>query len=181
MRNRGTIGGNVCVNDPTNHFPPLLVALDASFTIRGSGGERVVGAEEFFLGVYTTAVEEGELLTKVSVPTRKPGTGDAMTGLTLGAHGTYVVSAAATVGTRRRAGRARLRRGDAGSRDRDGGARSPAGTTPRRRCARRPRVSAPRSIRPSDVHASADYRRAPRRDLRGPRRPASRRASEELT
>ena len=98
VRNRGTIGGNVCVNDPTNHFPPLLVALDASFTIQGAGGERVVTADDFFVGVYTTAVAEGELLTKISVPTRKPGTGAAMTGLTLGAHGTYVVSAAAAVG-----------------------------------------------------------------------------------
>jgi carbon-monoxide dehydrogenase medium subunit len=98
VRNRGTIGGNVCVNDPTNHFPPLLVALGASFTIRGADGERVVGADEFFVGVYETAVREGELLTAISVPTRKPGTGDAMAGLTLGAHGTYVVSAAATVG-----------------------------------------------------------------------------------
>src|SRR5918993_5504692 len=42
VRNRGTIGGNVCVSDPTNHFPPLLVALDATFTIRGEGGERTV-------------------------------------------------------------------------------------------------------------------------------------------
>ena len=48
--------------------------------------------------MYLTAVGEGELLTKISVPTRKPGTGDAMAGVTLGAHGTYVVSAAATVG-----------------------------------------------------------------------------------
>ncbi len=98
VRNRGTIGGNVCVNDPTNHHPPLLAALGATFTIRGAGGERTVCAEEFFLGVYVTAVAEGELLTKVSVPTRKPGTGDAMAGLTLGRHGTYVTSAAATVG-----------------------------------------------------------------------------------
>jgi carbon-monoxide dehydrogenase medium subunit len=97
VRNRGTIGGNVCVNDPTNHFPPLLVALDASFTIRGAGGERTLSADDFFVGVYETAVAEGELLTKVSVPTRAPGTGDAMSGLTLGAHGTYVVSAAASV------------------------------------------------------------------------------------
>jgi carbon-monoxide dehydrogenase medium subunit len=44
VRNRGTIGGNVCSNDPTNHLPPLLVALDASFTIAGSGGERTVPA-----------------------------------------------------------------------------------------------------------------------------------------
>ena len=98
IRNRGTIGGNVCVNDPTNHYPPLLTALGATFTIRGTSGERVVSAEEFFVGVYVTAVEEGELLTRISVPTRKPGTGDAMTGVTLGAHGTYLASAAASVG-----------------------------------------------------------------------------------
>ena len=98
IRNRGTVGGNVCVNDPTNHYPPLLAALGASFTIRGSSGERTVSADEFFLGVYLTAVAEGELLTKISVPTRKPGTGDGMAGVTLGAHGTYIVSAAATVG-----------------------------------------------------------------------------------
>src|SRR5438876_1673748 len=55
VRNRGTIGGNVCSNDPTNHFPPLLVAMDASFTIVGSGGERTVPADEFFVGVYMTA------------------------------------------------------------------------------------------------------------------------------
>ena len=97
IRNRGTVGGNVCVNDPTNHYPPLLAALGASFTIRSTAGERTVSASEFFLGVYMTAVEEGELLTRISVPTRTPGTGDAMSGVTLGAHGTYLVSAAATV------------------------------------------------------------------------------------
>ncbi len=100
VRNRGTIGGNVCVNDPTNHLPPLLVALDASMTIRGAGGGRVVPAEDFFVGVYATAVGEGELLTKISVPTRAPGTGDAMAGVTLGEHGTYVVSAGASVDAR---------------------------------------------------------------------------------
>ena len=98
VRNRGTIGGNICVNDPTNHFPPLLVALGASMTIQGRDGERTVSAEEFFLGVYLTDVGEGELLTRISVPTRTTGTGDAMTGITLGAHGTYIVSAAVTVG-----------------------------------------------------------------------------------
>jgi carbon-monoxide dehydrogenase medium subunit len=97
VRNRGTLGGNVCVNDPTNHFPPLLTALGASFTIRATGGERTVGADGFFLGVYLTAVGEGELLTKISVPARKPGEGDGFAGLAIGAHGTYIVSAAATV------------------------------------------------------------------------------------
>jgi aerobic carbon-monoxide dehydrogenase medium subunit len=96
VRNRGTIGGNVCVSDPTNHFPPLLVALDATFTIRGQGGERTVSADEFFVGVYLTAVGEGELLTKVNVPASS-GAGDGYAGLTIGAHGTYIVNAAATV------------------------------------------------------------------------------------
>ena len=96
VRNRGTIGGNVCVSDPTNHLPPLLVALDATFTIRGEGGERTVSADEFFVGVYVTAVSEGELLTKVNVPASS-GAGDGYAGVTIGAHGTYVVNAAATV------------------------------------------------------------------------------------
>ena len=55
VRNRGTVGGNVCSNDPTNHLPPLLVAVGATMTILGQGGERSVPASEFFLGVYMTA------------------------------------------------------------------------------------------------------------------------------
>jgi aerobic carbon-monoxide dehydrogenase medium subunit len=96
VRNRGTVGGNVCVSDPTNHLPPLLVALDATFTIRSQEGERVVPADEFFVGVYMTSVGEAELLTKVSVPPSS-GAGDAFSGVTIGRHGTYVVDAAATV------------------------------------------------------------------------------------
>jgi aerobic carbon-monoxide dehydrogenase medium subunit len=96
VRNRGTVGGNVCVSDPTNHLPPLLVALGATFTIRSQDGERTVPAEEFFLGVYMTAVGDGELLTKVNVPPSS-GAGDGFAGLTIGKHGTYIVNAAASV------------------------------------------------------------------------------------
>jgi carbon-monoxide dehydrogenase medium subunit len=96
VRNRGTVGGNVCVADPTNHLPPLLAAIGATFTILGPGGERTVTPDEFFVGVYMTAVSEGELLTKVSVPPSS-GSGDGFAGLTLGRHGTYVANAAATV------------------------------------------------------------------------------------
>src|SRR3990172_254676 len=96
VRNRGTIGGNVCVNDPTNHLPPLLVAVDATFTIRGASGERTVPADEFFLGVYMSAVGEGELLTKIGVPPSS-GAGDGFAGVTIGKHGTYIADAAATV------------------------------------------------------------------------------------
>lgn len=97
VRNRGTLGGNICVNDPTNHFPPLLVALGATMTIRNASGERAVPAEEFFVGVFATAVGEGDLLTRISVPARGKGTGDGMAGVTLGAHGTYIANAAASV------------------------------------------------------------------------------------
>src|SRR5918911_1118942 len=68
VRNRGTIGGNVCSNDPTNHLPPLMVALGATMTIRGRDGERSVPAEDFFLGVYMTAAGPGELLTRIRIP-----------------------------------------------------------------------------------------------------------------
>ena len=96
VRNRGTIGGNICSNDPTNHLPPLLVALDARMTVVGPGGERTVSADDFFLGVYMTAVATGELLTKVTVPP-PGGAGDGFAALTIGTDGTCIVSAAASV------------------------------------------------------------------------------------
>jgi carbon-monoxide dehydrogenase medium subunit len=93
VRNRGTIGGNICANDPTNHLPPLLVALDATMTIASAGGERTVGADDFFLGVYLTAVGSGEILTKITVP---PGRRDGFASVTIGRDGTCLVSAAAS-------------------------------------------------------------------------------------
>ncbi|MDX6453887.1 MAG: aerobic carbon-monoxide dehydrogenase medium subunit [Gaiellaceae bacterium] len=94
VRNRGTIGGNVCTNDPTNHLPPLLAALDAQFVIAGERGTRTVSAEDFFLGVYMTAVGTGELLTTIRVPA---GRADGFAAVTLGAEGTCIVSAAASL------------------------------------------------------------------------------------
>ena len=72
VRNRGTIGGNICANDPTNHLPPLLVALDATMTIASAGGERTVGADDFFLGVYMTAAGPGEILDQRAHPSGPP-------------------------------------------------------------------------------------------------------------
>jgi carbon-monoxide dehydrogenase medium subunit len=158
VRNRGTVGGNVCVADPTNHLPPLLAAVGATFTIRGQGGERFVAAEDFFIGVYMTAVGEGELLTKISVPPSS-GSGDGFAGLTLGRHGTYVANAAATVS--------------------DDGARIVLGcvdAVPVRAVSMEERLAgsdfSEEAVRaaaeglggeldpPGDVHASADYRRS---------------------
>ncbi len=96
VRNRGTIGGNLCSNDPTNHLPPLMVSVGARMTIAGAGagGEREVSAEEFFLGVYLTAVGPGELLTRITIPAGKR---DGFAAVTLGADGTCICNAAATV------------------------------------------------------------------------------------
>jgi aerobic carbon-monoxide dehydrogenase medium subunit len=94
VRNRGTVGGNVCANDPTNHLPPLMTAIGARFHIAGAGGEREVPAEEFFLGVYMTAVGPGELLTKITIPA---GKGDGFAAITLGVDGTCICNAAASM------------------------------------------------------------------------------------
>jgi carbon-monoxide dehydrogenase medium subunit len=94
VRNRGTIGGNVCSNDPTNHLPPLLVAINATMTIVGADGERTVSAEDFFLGVYMTAAGPGDLLTKVSVPA---GKSDGFASVAIGTDGTCIVNAAASL------------------------------------------------------------------------------------
>jgi carbon-monoxide dehydrogenase medium subunit len=94
VRNRGTVGGNVCANDPTNHLPPLMVAVGARMTIAGGAGEREVPAEEFFLGVYLTAVGPGELLTKITIPAGKH---DGFAAITLGVDGTCIANAAASL------------------------------------------------------------------------------------
>jgi carbon-monoxide dehydrogenase medium subunit len=99
VRNRGTIGGNVCSNDPTNHLPPVMVAVGAQMTIAGPDGERTVPADEFFLGVYMTAVGPDELLTKITVPA---GRRDGFEAVTIGADGTCIVSAAASLDGRPR-------------------------------------------------------------------------------
>ena len=95
VRNRGTLGGNLCSNDPTNHLPPVLVAVGATMTVAGAAGTRTVPAEEFFLGVYLTAVGSGELLTEISVPQRQAG--DGFASVTIGADGTCIANAAASM------------------------------------------------------------------------------------
>ncbi|HLX20972.1 MAG TPA: FAD binding domain-containing protein [Gaiellaceae bacterium] len=94
VRNRGTIGGNLCSNDPTNHLPPLMAAVGAEMTITGADGSRTVPASDFFLGVYMTAVGPGELLTRIHVPA---GRHDGFAAVTLGVDGTCIVNAAATL------------------------------------------------------------------------------------
>jgi aerobic carbon-monoxide dehydrogenase medium subunit len=74
VRHRGTIGGSVAHGDPASDLPALLLALDATFVIRGTGGERTIEARDFFRGFLETALEPDELLSEIRVP-KLPGAG----------------------------------------------------------------------------------------------------------
>jgi len=69
IRNRGTVGGSMAHADPAAEYPAVAVACDAEMTVVGPDGERNIAAAEFFLGYLTTALEPGEILTEVRLPT----------------------------------------------------------------------------------------------------------------
>jgi carbon-monoxide dehydrogenase medium subunit len=72
IRARGTFGGSIAHGDPASEWCMLAVALGAEIVARGPGGERVVPADEFFFGFFTTALEPGELLCEVRLPAPRP-------------------------------------------------------------------------------------------------------------
>ena len=76
VRNRGTIGGSLCQADAAEDLSAVCSALKARVVIRGPKGERVLGLEDFYVGPFTTAVADGELLTEIRLPLR-PGAGSA--------------------------------------------------------------------------------------------------------
>ncbi len=68
VRHRGTIGGSVSHGDAASDLPSALLALDATFTVRGSNGERTVAAGDFFQDYLQTVLEPDEVLTEIRVP-----------------------------------------------------------------------------------------------------------------
>ena len=73
IRNLGTIGGNLCHNEPGADLPPALLALNASVELRSRKGTRKVPLKEFFQGYFETAVEADEILCRVNIPTLPQG------------------------------------------------------------------------------------------------------------
>src|SRR5947209_13346483 len=119
-----------------------MCAVGAQMTIASADGERTVSAADFFLGVYMTAVGPGELLTRIAIPA---GKSDGFAAVTLGADGTCIANAAASVN-----GGVRVALGcvdavpvvlEAASADDVGAAVDRAALQP-----------------PADVHASSEYR-----------------------
>jgi carbon-monoxide dehydrogenase medium subunit len=94
VRYKGTIGGDIAHGDPGNDHPALMLVLGASFVLRGAAGERVVPADGFFLGSYSTLMAPGEIMTEIRIPVPAPGTGYAYTKLKRKV-GDYATAAAA--------------------------------------------------------------------------------------
>jgi carbon-monoxide dehydrogenase medium subunit len=76
VRNRGTIGGSLCQADAAEDLSSVCAAVKAKIVVRGPGGERVLGMEDFYIGPFTTAVGAEEMLTEIRLPVRA-GAGSA--------------------------------------------------------------------------------------------------------
>jgi aerobic carbon-monoxide dehydrogenase medium subunit len=68
IRNRGTFGGSLALADPAAEWPACCIALDAVIVVANSLGERRIAAKDFFLGLYTTALESREIIVRVEIP-----------------------------------------------------------------------------------------------------------------
>jgi len=68
VRNKGTIGGALAHSDPQADYPGAVLALNASFVLKGPSGERTIDAADYFTGLWETALGENEILTEVRIP-----------------------------------------------------------------------------------------------------------------
>ena len=69
VRNKGTLGGALAHSDPQADYPGVVLALNATIIVEGSGGERTIEAVDYFTGLWETAFGENEILTEVRIPT----------------------------------------------------------------------------------------------------------------
>src|SRR5438067_13561049 len=68
IRNRGTIGGSIAFADPAAELPACLLALGGEVVIADATGKRVVAADDFFKGLFETALAPGDMLTAIRLP-----------------------------------------------------------------------------------------------------------------
>ncbi len=77
VRQRATVGGNLAHSDPANDHPATMLAYAAQVVARGPKGERVIGIDDFFTGLFENSLVEGEILTEIRIPFPKPGSSGA--------------------------------------------------------------------------------------------------------
>jgi len=165
IRNRGTVGGSLAHADPAAELPAVMLALEARFRARGPQGERWIPAGEFFTGILETALGPDELLLEVAVPKSPARTGYAFAELARrrGDYALVGVAARVTLDRRGRCQAARITLFSVG----DGPVLATAaaamldGQEPSPEAMRAAAdAAAQRDIDPpSDIHASAAYRR----------------------
>jgi aerobic carbon-monoxide dehydrogenase medium subunit len=104
IRNRGTVGGSLAHADPASEYPAVAVALGAELDLaRRGGARRRVGAEDFFVGTWTTAAEPDELLVAARFPVWPQRSGFAIEELAR-RHGDFALAGVACAVTAGRAG-----------------------------------------------------------------------------
>lgn len=94
VRNRGTIGGSLAHADPAADWPAVMIALKAEIVVAGSSGERVIAVDDFFVDMLTTALEAGEILREIRIPTPSARYGQAYVKAAQPASGFAVVGVA---------------------------------------------------------------------------------------
>jgi carbon-monoxide dehydrogenase medium subunit len=97
VRNRGTLGGSLAHSDPAADFTAVMLALNASVTAIGSGGERTIAVDDLFVDLFTTSLEADEIITSISIPAASAGTGQAYEKHAHPASGYAVVGVAAVL------------------------------------------------------------------------------------
>jgi carbon-monoxide dehydrogenase medium subunit len=75
VRYCGTLGGNLANGDPGNDMPAVMLALDAIYRVSGPSGERDIPARDFYKGIYSTALADGEIVTLIRIPLPAEGHG----------------------------------------------------------------------------------------------------------
>jgi len=101
VRNLATVGGNLAHGDPGNDHPATMLALDAQVVAVGTKGERVIPIDQFFLGLFSTALQPGEILTEIRIPLPPPRSGGAYFKLErkVGDYATAAAAAQITLGS----------------------------------------------------------------------------------
>lgn len=94
VRNRGTVGGNLAHADPANDHPAVMLAYGATLVAQGPGGRREIPVDEFFVGLFESALAPNEILVEVRIPVPAPGSGGAYRKMERKV-GDYAISAAA--------------------------------------------------------------------------------------
>ena len=164
-RNWGTIGGNLCHGEPAGDPAPVLIALNAKLRLSSSRGERIIDMEEFSKDYLEVALEPDEMLSEIQVPNPQPHTGTAHEKLMVMQGDLGVVGAAVSItlnpgdGTCKHARIALSNVDSIPLRAKDAEKQLIGKVIDEKVLDKACQVAAAEANPPSDVHASAEYRR----------------------